>query len=387
MSYELSASTWGPEEIAAGRRILEAGFTTMGPHVQEFEETFAARFGMRYGVMVNSGSSANLVGVAALCFKKDSPLQRGDEIIVPAVSWATTFAPLQQYGLKLRFVDVDRDTLNLSTERVRAAITPRTRAVMAVSLLGNPAPLDELRALCDERQLYLFEDNCESMGASLNGKATGAFGDISTFSLFFSHHISTMEGGMILTNDPELYQLCRSLRNHGWTRDQPADSMLFERREDDFFEAYRFILPGYNVRPTEISGAIGLEQMKKLDSFIATRRANAAHLQSLFAGDNRFLIQREHGKSSWFAFTFILNPDLDIDRQQVLAALKAARIGYRIITGGCILRHDMMRFFDYECAEPITNANLAHDRGFFVGNHAFDLRREIDLLHATLNAF
>ena len=386
MSYELSASTWGPEEVATGHRILEAGFTTMGPNVQEFEETFASRFGMRYGVMVNSGSSANLVGVAALCFKKNSPLQRGDEVIVPAISWATTFTPLQQYGLKLRFVDVDRDTLNLSAERVRAAITPRTKAVMAVSLLGNPAPLDELRALCDERGLYLFEDNCESMGATLNGKATGAFGDLSTFSLFFSHHISTMEGGMILTDDPELYQLCRALRNHGWTRDQPADSQLFERRNDDFFEAYRFILPGYNLRPTEISGAIGLEQMKKLDGFIATRRANAAYLQTLFADDTRFLRQREHGESSWFAFTFILNPDLDIDRLQVLRALKSAGIGYRIITGGCILRHDMMKFFDYDCAEPIVNANLAHDQGFFVGNHAFDLRREIDLLHSTLNS-
>lgn len=385
MFYPLAASTWDSEEIAAGCRVLETGMTTMGEHVRSFERDFAAKFGARHAIMVNSGSSANLVAIAALCFRKERPLQRGDEIIVPAVSWATTYAPLQQYGLKLRFVDVDLDTLNVSAERVAAAITPRTRAVMAVSILGNPAPLDELRALCDARGLYLVEDNCESMGATLAGRSTGTFGHVNTFSLFFSHHISTMEGGMVLTDDDELHQLCLCLRNHGWTRDQPADSQLFEKRDDDFFEAYRFILPGYNLRPTEISGAIGVVQLKKLDRLVLQRRANATYLDELFADDARLLRQREHGQSSWFAFTFILNPQLDLDRSRVMAALKEAGIGYRIITGGCMLRHDMMRFYDYDCAEPIVNANMAHDRGFFVGNHPFDLRPQLDRLRDVLD--
>lgn len=385
MFFPLAASTWGDEEIAAGCRVLESGMTTMGEHVRRFENDFAAKFGARHAIMVNSGSSANLVATAALCFKKDRPLQRGDEIIVPAVSWATTYAPLQQYGLKLRFVDVELGTLNISTERVAAAITPRTRAVMVVSILGNPAPLDTLRALCNDRGLYLIEDNCESMGATLGGKYTGTFGHLNTFSLFFSHHISTMEGGMVLTDDDELYQLCLSLRNHGWTRDQPTDSQLFEKRDDDFFEAYRFILPGYNLRPTEISGAIGEVQLKRLDALVATRQQNARYLDQLFAGDRRFLRQKEHGQSSWFSFTFILNPELDLDRARVMAALKAADIGYRIITGGCILRHDMMRFYDYDCAEPMVNAELAHERGFFVGNHAFDLRPQLERLREVLD--
>lgn len=385
MFYPLAASTWDSEEIAAGCRVLETGMTTMGEHVRRFENDFAAKFGARHAIMVNSGSSANLVATAALCFKKERPLQRGDEIIVPAVSWATTYAPLQQYGLKLRFVDVELDTLNVSVERVAAAITPRTRAVMAVSILGNPAPLDALRALCNDRGLYLIEDNCESMGATLGGKYTGTFGHLNTFSLFFSHHISTMEGGIVLTDDDELYQLCLSLRNHGWTRDQPADSQLFEKRDDDFFEAYRFILPGYNLRPTEISGAIGVVQLTKLERLIARRRANASHLDSLFAGDERFIRQREAGQSSWFAFTFILNPQFKIDRARVMSALKEADIAYRIITGGCILRHDMMRHYDFDCAGPLDNAGIAHDRGFFVGNHAFDLRPQIDRLREVLD--
>jgi CDP-6-deoxy-D-xylo-4-hexulose-3-dehydrase len=256
---------------------------------------------------------------------------------------------------------------------------------MAVSILGNPAPLDELRSLCDARGLYLVEDNCESMGATLNGRSTGTFGHINTFSLFFSHHISTMEGGMVLTDDDELHQLCLCLRNHGWTRDQPAGSQLFEKREDDFFEAYRFILPGYNLRPTEISGAIGVVQLAKLDQLVAQRRDNAHFLDSLFAGDERFIRQREFGQSSWFAFTFILNPRLEIDRARVMAAMKDADIAYRIITGGCILRHDMIRHYDFDCAGPIENAGTVHDHGFFVGNHSFDLRPQIVKLHEVLD--
>lgn len=385
MFYPLAASTWDKEEVAAGCRVLETGMTTMGEQVRAFEAAFAAKFGARHAIMVNSGSSANLVAVAALCFCRERPLQRGDEIIVPAVSWATTFAPLQQYGLTLRFVDVELDTLNVSAESVAAAITPKTRAVMAVSILGNPAPLDALRKLCDERGLYLIEDNCESMGATLDGQSTGTFGHLNTFSLFFSHHISTMEGGMVLTDNDELHQLCLCLRNHGWTRDQPTGSLLYGKRDDDFFEAYRFILPGYNLRPTEISGAIGLVQLDKLDRLVAQRRANAALLESLFVGDERFIRQREVGQSSWFAFTFILNPRFDIDRGRVMGALKEADIAYRIITGGCILRHDMMRHFEFNCAGTIENAGIAHERGFFVGNHAFDLRPQIEKLRQVLD--
>ena len=243
----------------------------MGPSVQQFEEDFARKFGIKHALMVSSGSAANLVGVAALFYKKERPLQRGDEVIVPSISWATTYYPLQQYGLRLRFVDVDLHTLNIDVTQLARALTPRTRMVVAVSILGNPCALDVLRAFCDRHGLYLLEDNCESMGATLGGKPCGTFGDINTFSTFFSHHISTMEGGIVATDDTELAHLARSLRAHGWTRDLPDDTTIYERRADDFFEAYRFILPGYNARPLELSGAVGVEQLKKLDGMIAMR--------------------------------------------------------------------------------------------------------------------
>jgi CDP-6-deoxy-D-xylo-4-hexulose-3-dehydrase len=386
MFYELAASSWGPEEMEAIRRTMETGRFTMGEQVALFEREFAAYFGMKHGVMVNSGSSANLVAVASLFFKKERPLQRGDEVIVPAISWSTTFHPLQQYGLKLRFVDVELSTLNLDVSKLERALTPRTRAIVAVSILGNPAKLDTIQRFAQEHGLYFLEDNCESMDAELGGRKTGTFGHLNTFSFFYSHHISTMEGGMVLTGDLELDHLLRSLRAHGWTRDLPAGSPLFERRGDDHFEAYRFILPGYNVRPLELGGAIGREQLKKLPEMTRRRRKNLALFQELFAGDERFILQRENGKSSCFSFTLILNPAAAINRDCVFSALRDAGVDFRMITGGCFLRHDAIRYFDYEVVDgAVPNADMAHERGFFVGNSTEDLEEQVRHLRRVLD--
>lgn len=387
MFYELAKSSWGQEEIDAIQRVIASDRYTMGDNVARFEEEFARYHGARFGVMVNSGSSANLVAVAALCTKQERPLQRGDEVIVPAISWATTYHPLQQYGLKLKFIDVELDTLNVDPRQLEAAIGPRTRAIMAVSILGNPAALDVMRQLSDKHGLYLIEDNCESMDAELGGRKTGTFGDVNTFSFFYSHHISTMEGGMILTDNEELAHLCRAIRAHGWTRDLPKGSPLFERRGNDHFEAYRFIVPGFNVRPLEMSGAIGLEQLKKLPAMTALRRKNLALFQELFRGDERFIIPRENGKSSTFCFPIVLNPTRRIDREKVFSALRDADIGFRIITGGCFLRHDVISYYDYEVhGNGVPNAEIAHDNGFFVGNHPTDLTAQIRRLREVLAA-
>lgn len=385
MAYELASSTWGIEEVDAMHRVISSGIFTMGKYVKQFEEDFAKKFGGKYALMVNSGSSANLIAIAALFYKSNRPLQPGDEVIVPAISWATTYYPLMQYGLKLKFVDVDLNTLNIDVSQLEKAITPKTRLVVAVSILGNPARLDVLRQFCDAHQLYLFEDNCESMGAEIANKACGTFGDINTFSTFFSHHISTMEGGVVLTDDEEIYHLARAMRAHGWTRDLPKDSKIFKPSDDDFYEAYRFILPGYNVRPLELSGAVGIEQLKKLDKLIKIRRENAKLFQELFKNDDRFIIQQETGKSSWFAFTVILNPKYQLNRKKIMQALKDADIQYRIITGGNFLRHDVIKYCDHERVGNIVNADIAHDQGFFVGNHPMDIRKDVERFYAVLS--
>ena len=385
MHYRLAESSWGEEEINAMRRVIEADHFTMGEKVKQFETAYAKKFGVKYAVMTNSGSSANLVGLASFFFKQENPLKPGDEVIVPSISWATTYYPLQQYGLKLKFLDVELDTLNIDISKLEEALTPKTKMIIAVSILGNPCSLDVIRKFCDDNGLYLFEDNCESMGAELNGKFCGTFGDIGTFSTFFSHHISTMEGGIILTENEETFHLMKSLRAHGWTRDLPYDSSIYDRGEDDFYEAYRFILPGYNARPLDLSGAIGIEQLKKLDSMIAIRRKNAEVFVSLFSKDDRFIIQKENGKSSWFSFTIVLNPKYAIDRSSVMEAMRTAEIEFRIITGGCFLRHDVIKYFNYETVGEIVNANIAHDRGFFVGNYPRDIKPQIENLWKVLD--
>ena len=383
MNYELAYSTFDENEKKAMYDVIESDMFTMGKNVKAFEQEFAKFFGKKYAVMVNSGSSANLVGLASLFYKKENPLNRGDEVIVPCVSWATTYHPLQQYGLKLKFVDIDLQTLNYDIDELKKAVTTNTKMIVTVSVLGNPNYFDEIEKICEENNIILFDDNCESMGARYNGKYTGTSGLINTYSTFFSHHISTMEGGLILTDDFEIYSLCKSLRNHGWTRDQDENSPIFEKRDDDFFEAYRFILPGYNVRPGELQGAIGLQQIKKLPAMIKQRRKNAEYFQSKFKEDKRFIIQKEVGESSWFSFTIIINPDGNIEREAVFKALKDAKIGYRIITGGNFLEHDAIKYFDYEVTKS-DNASYAHNNGFFVGNAPKDMTVEIDLLEQAL---
>ncbi len=385
MYYELAADTWGEEEKAAIAEVFASGRYTMGPKTAAFEQAFAAHIGRRYAVMVNSGSSANLVGVAALAYRKDKPLKPGDEVIVPAIAWSTTYCPLQQYGLKLKFLDIELDTLNMDVSRLEAALTPRTRMIMGVSILGNPAALDVMRKFADDHGLIFFEDNCESLGASLGGKPTGTFGDIGTFSTFFSHHISTVEGGILTMDDPELNALARSIRNHGWTRDVPGDGGVYQPWDDEFREAYRFILPGYNVRPQEINAAVGLVQIGKVAAMTEARRKNMVLFNKLFQGDERFIIQRENGRSSSFSFTIILNPARNIDRDRVFSALRQADIGFRMITGGCYPRHEAIKHFDYELVGPMTNADIAHDYGFFVGNHPQDLTPQIERMRDVLD--
>ncbi|OUR60360.1 pyridoxamine 5-phosphate oxidase [Colwellia sp. 39_35_sub15_T18] len=386
MFYDLASPTFGDEEHAALNKVIESGYFSMGKYVAEFEQQFAKYHDKKHAVMVNSGSSANLIATAALCYKKNSPLKAGDEVIVPAISWATTYHPLQQYGLKLKFVDVQLNNLNIDISQLEKALTKDTKMIVGVSILGNPAALDVIREFADKHNLYFLEDNCESLDAELNNQKTGTFGDIGTFSFFFSHHISTMEGGMLVTDDDELYQLAISLRNHGWTRGQPEGSCIYDDKQNDFNEAYRFILPGYNVRPTELSGIVGLEQLKKLPEFTVVRRKNLALFHQLFAKDQRFVIQDELGKSSAFCFPIIVKKDSGLTREQVFSALKKADIGFRMITGGNFLRHDVIKHYQWSSVGEMRNADYAHDHGFFIGNHPFDLTEQLTTLKNVLDS-
>lgn len=382
--YPLTASTWDKREFAAIQRVLDSGRFTMGENVARFQEAFARFVGAKNAVMVNSGSSANLLAVAAATLRKSGALEAGDEVIVPSLSWSTTYYPLHQYGMKLVFVDIDGETLNIDPRNLKGALSRRTRALFIPDILGNPAPWDELSAFAEKHDLVLLEDNCESLGARLQGRHAGTFGLMGTYSMFYSHHITTMEGGVITTDDEELHHILLSLRAHGWTRNLPKENRLVSRSDDPFMEAFRFILPGYNLRPTELNGAIGLEQLEKLPALVAARRRNADHFRDRFADDSRFRLQREHGESSWFGFSMVLRDPKRLGRARVLEALRAANVEVRPVVSGNFLRQPVVKLLDRRVVGRHPNSNRVHDHGFFVGNHGFDLRDQIDLMREVL---
>ncbi|EON11775.1 MULTISPECIES: DegT/DnrJ/EryC1/StrS aminotransferase family protein [Pandoraea] len=381
--YPLATSSWGPEEYDAIQRVVASGMFSMGPKVAEFERCFADYVGSKYCVMVNSGSSANLLMVAAQFYTKNPAfkLERGDEVIVPAVSWSTTYYPLYQYGLKLRFVDIDLETLNYDLDALEAAITEKTRAIMVVNLLGNPNDFARLKQIIGKREIVMIEDNCESMGATFENRQTGTFGIMGSYSAFFSHHISTMEGGMIVTDDEELYHILLSLRAHGWTRNLPKfNHVCGEKSDDPFKESFRFMLPGYNVRPLEMSGAIGIEQVKRLPELIRARRANGARLQEVMAGHPELMIQREIGESSWFGFSLVIRRGSSLTRDTLVKRLNEAGFECRPIVAGNFAKNDVVKYFDHSIAGELRNAEHIDHSGLFVGNHHYPIENAISAL-------
>lgn len=337
----LASSTWDSCERAAILKVVESGQYTMGERVSDFERAYADFVGSKYCVMVNSGSSANLLMVAAYTLRYGA-----DTVIVPALAWSTSYSPFQQYGWKLHFVDIDRETLNYDLSGLWKAVEKYDDPlILAVNVLGNPNEY-----LGFPRKCHILEDNCESMGAMYEGGMTGTFGKMSSHSCFFAHHICTMEGGMVTTDDEYFYHMLLSLRSHGWTRHLPKDNAL--RAE---VESWNFILPGYNVRPIEMMGAIGLEQLKKLPKIISQRRRNAQTFP--------LKAQKEIGESSWYGFALLS------DDPEFKTELERVGVEHRPVISGNFLRHPAIKHYNY-VSDPLPNADFVHDHGVMIGNHA-----------------
>ncbi len=374
--FPLATPSWGKEEIDAMQSVIASGMFTMGEKVQSFERNFANYVGSHHCVMVNSGSSANLLMVAALFYTNNPKLklQRGDEVIVPAVSWSTTYFPLYQYGLKIKFIDIDLHTLNYDLDQLEQAVTDKTRAIMMVNLLGNPNDFGRIEQIIGKRNIVMLEDNCESLGATYKGKQAGTFGVMGSFSSFFSHHISTMEGGLIVTDDEELYQILLSLRAHGWTRNLPKQNhVCIDKSDDPFEESFRFVLPGYNVRPLEMEGALGVEQLKRLPKMIEERRKNGKLLQAALRNHPDILIQGEIGESSWFGFSLVIRPGSKLTRKALVLKLNVLGFECRPIVAGNFAKNEVVRYFDSEVHGTLKNAEYIDQNGLFVGNHHFPI--------------
>ncbi|MDQ7827801.1 MAG: DegT/DnrJ/EryC1/StrS family aminotransferase [Armatimonadota bacterium] len=344
----------------------------MGEKVKQFERLFAAYLGVRHAVMVNSGSSANLIALSLLSHPElANHLRAGDEVIVPAVPWSTTVFPVLQVGAIPVFVDVDLETFNISIEEIEKAITPRTRAVIVVHLLGRPVDMDAVLAVAQEHGLFVIEDACEAPGAMVHGRKVGTFGDVATFSFFFSHHISTIEGGLVVTNNDDFADLARSLRAHGWVREMIARE-AWAARCPDFDPRFLFVTAGYNFRPTEIQGAFGIHQMEKLEAYIEIRRANAAYWRDhLSPYQDRLAIADEHagGRHVWFSYPLRILPGAGFGRRELARALEANGIETRPIMAGNMAAQPVMRLYGHRRVGALSNAAEIGRNALLFGNH------------------
>jgi CDP-6-deoxy-D-xylo-4-hexulose-3-dehydrase len=387
---KLHEATYDDEEIWEVLQCLLKTEVTMGPKVKKFEQEFAKRFGHGHAVMVNSGSSANLLAIAGLANEiTENRLKPGDEVIVPALCWSTTVWPLLQHQLVPVIVDPDPTTLNIDVDEVRKAIGPKTRAIMPVPIYGNPCDMDALLDIATKNGLQLIEDSCESLGATYKGRHVGSFGRVGTFSFYYSHHITTLEGGMVVTDDFELAETMRALRAHGWTRemDKPQKHLA---ANPEIFPKFLFVNIGYNLRATEPQAAMGLRQLRKLDRFIKVRADNARHWLKVLAPLSDvfdFVSVTPNAASSWFGFPMRVKPGAPFTQRELIAHLQSKGIEMRPLNAGNIAVQPALKRYPHRVVGELPNANSIMKNGFTFGNHQHVDSKARDYITKTLKAF
>ena len=368
----LIAPSYGWEEVAEAIDSLLTTKVTMGEKVRQFESMFADYIGVNHATMVNSGSSANLLALSVLTNPMTkNRIKPGDEIITPAVTWATTVWPIINCGAVPVLVDVNLDTFNINPDEVKKATTARTRAIMLVHLLGNPCDMDRIMEMARTNDVYIIEDACEAHGAEFQGQKVGSFGNLATFSFFFSHHISTIEGGIVLTNDEEFAELTKALRVFGWVRDL-KDKNKIAQRYKNIDPRYLFLNIGYNFRPTELQGAFGIHQLEKLDTFIDIRQQNAKFwAENLSEYEDYLLIHnnKEGTRHVWFGYPLTVKPGAPFTREQLTDFLEKRGVETRPVMAGNIDEQPAMNLFTYRKVGDLPNSRLIMRNSFFIGNH------------------
>ena len=383
LSYPLAMDNWDEQERDAIDRVVRSNRFTMGEQVKLFESEVAAKFGSRFAVMVNSGSSANILMLTAAKIYLGESFGKKPNIIVPSVSWSTRYTPSYYLGFELKFVDIDAQHFGLNLENVESAVDENTVAILTVNLLGSASDLTRLKKLAEQKGILLLEDNCESLGAELDGKFTGTFGLMGTHSSFFSHHINTMEGGWVTTDNEDAYQLLVSLRAHGWSRELPQDSRFRAPGKRDWFTSqFEFVLPGLNFRPLEMEAAIGRVQLTKVDQMIEQRRQNAAVFIEQVGSLPLVTIQKPLGSSSWFAFALIFENTQK--RGQIAETLRAAGVECRPIVTGNFTKQPVLNFLKYQVPGHLEVADKLHNCGMYIGNHPLPLTHEITAAAALI---
>jgi len=368
----LAVPAYGWREVSESIDSLLTTWVTMGDKVLKFELLFSRYIGVSDCAMVNSGSSANLIALSILTNPalKDGIRPR-EEIITPAVTWSTTVYPIVNVGATPVFVDVNLETYNIDVENLEKAVTKKTRAIMPVHLLGNPCEIKRILEIAQEHDLYVIEDCCEAHGAMVNGRKVGTFGDLATFSFFMSHHITTIEGGAVVTNNKEYAEIARTLRAHGWIRDL-KDRKRMARKYKDLDERFLFVNLGYNMRPTEIQGAFGIHQIKKLEELIEMRRDNARFWTKELERHSDYLVlpsEKEGTRHVWFGYPITIRDKAPFTREEMTAFLEKRLIETRPIMAGNVTQQPVIRFIKHRRAGELRNSKTIMKRSFFFGSH------------------
>jgi len=381
-------------EAALDMRIA-AGVTS-----RKFERLFARAIGVRKAHLTNSGSSANLLALSALTSPQmeDHRLRPGDEVITVAAGFPTTVNPILQNGLMPVFVDVELGTYNTTAERVAAAIGPRTKAIMIAHALGNPYEVEEVAALAEEHDLFLVEDNCDAVGSTYKGKLTGTFGDFATVSFYPAHHITTGEGGCVLTNNLALARIVESMRD--WGRDcwcEPGEDDTCHKRFSyqmgelpyGYDHKYIFSHVGYNLKTTDIQAALGLSQISRLDEFGRTRRRNWTRLRDSLADLPHLLlpVATKDSDPSWFGFALTIAEDAPFTRQNLVDFLQQRRIGTRLLFAGNLTRHPAYLDREFRVVGDLTNSDIISERTFWLGVYPGLTIEMIDYVASSIRDF
>jgi len=381
IKYPLTNTVLDNDDIEAGVKVLKSKWITMGRETLKFENNFSKKISNRSSTMVNSGSSANLLIFQCLINPKVNKLKKDDEVLIPAICWSTSLWPIIQSGLKVKFIDIDPKTLNLDLNEFEKKITKKTKALMLVHAMGNCADMEKIVRICKKKKIILIEDACEALGSKYKGKQLGTFGDFSSYSFFYSHHITSGEGGMVCSKSKKDADVIRTLRSHGWHR------AISNKKSN----SWSFINSGFNLRPTDISASIGNSQLKKLKKISLIRQQNFKSIRSALLDDKRYsnkfdiIEENINNKIVWFGIPIILKSTEKNYKNKVTNKLNKFGIDTRPLISGNFAKQPAIKLYKLNIKSNLKNANFIDKNSFFIGLH--NTKTNIKTVDYIKNAF
>jgi len=372
--YPLLENGFSKNDLKKGINVLKSGFITMNKYTVAFEKEFAKKLKMKFALMVNSGSSANLLATFAACNPlRKNKFKKGDEALIPVLCWSTSLWPLVQAGLKPQFIDIDPRTLNVDADDLISKITKKTKVIMLINVLGISSDLKKIKKFAKKKNIIIIEDNCEALGAKYDKKYLGSYGDFGTFSFFYSHQITSGEGGMIVCNNREDYEILLALRSHGWSRSKYTYNKN-ARKYPNLDPRYIFINSGFNVRPTDIQAAMGLSQFKRLNYFIKNRILNKNKIINKIKKDKRwnnqfsFIDVPQKINPSYMNLPIFINKKFKDKKKKFINYIEKKGLESRPIISGSFINQPASKLYNLNPKKlKFKGAQEVEDLGFAIG--------------------